>query len=128
MAIQSENCILLAEDNLFNQKVTVAMLKKLGLVTEVASNGLEVLEKVSQKSYALILMDCEMPKMNGFEATNQIRSREQSNGQHIPIIAMTAHSSQEDRESCFNAGMDDYISKPFKIEDLQAMLTHWQLI
>lgn len=128
MATQSENCILLAEDNLFNQKVTVAMLKKLGLTTDVASNGLEVLEKVSQKGYALILMDCEMPKMNGFEATNQIRSHEQSNGKHIPIIAMTAHSSQADRESCFNAGMDDYIAKPFRINDLQSILKRWQLI
>lgn len=128
MATQSENCVLLAEDNQFNQKVTVAMLKKLGLTTDVASNGIEVLEKVSQKGYALILMDCEMPQMNGFEATNQIRSHEQSNGKHVTIIAMTAHSSPEDRESCFNAGMDDYIAKPFKISDLQSMLTRWQLI
>ncbi len=128
MKNQHDNCILLAEDNPFNQKVAVAMLKKLGVSADVASNGLEVLEKISQKSYSLILMDCEMPKMNGFEATNQIRTGEQNNGQHTPIIAMTAHSSQEDRESCFNAGMDDYLSKPFKIEELQSILARWKLI
>lgn len=118
--------VLLAEDNAFNQKVAVAMLKKLGFQPEVANNGLEVLDKISTTNYALIFMDCEMPLMNGYETTAKIRTHEKENAQHIPIVAMTAHNSPEDREHCLSAGMDDYISKPFKIDELQAVLARWK--
>jgi CheY-like chemotaxis protein len=121
------NRVLLAEDNLFNQKVAVAMLKKLGFTADIANNGQEVLDKISQDQYALILMDCEMPRMDGYEATAKIRTQEQSLGQRIPIIAMTAHSSPEDRDNCLTAGMDDYMTKPFKIDDLKTMLSKWNL-
>jgi two-component system sensor histidine kinase/response regulator len=121
------NRVLLAEDNLFNQKVAVAMLKKLGLVADIANNGQEVLDKLVHEKYALILMDCEMPQLDGFEATTLIRGEEKNHGQHIPIIAMTAHSTAEDRQNCLNVGMDDYISKPFKIDDLKSILAKWQL-
>lgn len=129
MENQPSSRVLLAEDNMFNQKVAAAMLKKLGFSTDVANDGLEVLDKLSQTNYDLIFMDCDMPKMNGFEATAKIRTiEEQTNGQHITIVAMTAHSTPEDREYCLNAGMDDYISKPFKIDDLQTVLSRWKLI
>ncbi len=121
---QPQNRVLLAEDNIFNQKVAVAMLKKFGLTTDVASNGQEVLDNLSKTKYALILMDCDMPIMDGYQATTQIRT----SGQHIPIVAMTAHESPEARQKCSNVGMDNYISKPFKIEDLQTVLLHWKLI
>jgi len=120
--------VLLAEDNLFNQKIAVTMLKKLGITTDVANNGLEVLEKLSNTNYALILMDCQMPKMDGYEATTKIRTHEKTSGQHLPIVAMTAHSSPQEREYCFNVGMDDYIAKPFKIDDLRTVFSRWKLI
>ena len=128
MENQSHYRVLLAEDNMFNQKIATAMLKKLGLTTDIASNGMEVLDKISGTNYDMILMDCQMPKMDGYEATAKIRTDEKIKGQHIPIVAMTAHSSQEDRESCFKSGMDDYIAKPFKIDDLRVVLTRWKLI
>lgn len=118
--------VLLAEDNAFNQKVALAMFKKLGLTADIANNGLEVLDKLSQTPYAMIFMDCEMPLMDGYQATTKIRAQEQNNTQHIPIIAMTAHSSPEDRENCLTAGMDDYVSKPFKIDELQTILARWK--
>lgn len=127
MEKMSNNRVLLAEDNLFNQKVAVAMLKKLGLTTDIANNGQEVLDKLAHEEYALILMDCEMPQLDGFETTTLIRSEEENHGQRIPIVAMTAHSSPEDRENCLNVGMDDYISKPFKIDDLKSILAKWHL-
>ncbi|OQW90965.1 MAG: hypothetical protein BWK79_18225 [Beggiatoa sp. IS2] len=120
--------VLLAEDNIFNQKVAVAMLKRLGLAVDVAKNGQEVLEKLSDTHhYALIFMDCEMPIMDGFTATAKIRDHEQQSGQHIPIVAMTAHGSPEDRKNCLQSGMDDYVSKPFKLDALQEVLTRWHL-
>ncbi len=125
MENQSDARVLLAEDNAFNQKVAVAMLKKLGLTADIANNGLEVLDKLASHHYVMIFMDCEMPLMDGFEATTQIRKNEHQN-RHIPIIAMTAHSSPEDRQQCLNAGMNDYISKPFKIDELQAILSRWK--
>ncbi len=122
MEKQSCSPVLLAEDNAFNQKVAVAMLKKLGLTADIANNGLEVLEKLSQTEYALVFMDCEMPLMDGYEATQKIRMNEKDKPQHLQIVAMTAHSSPEDRDLCLKVGMDDYISKPFKIDELQTVL------
>ena len=120
--------ILLAEDNVFNQKVATAMLKKLGLTVDIADNGMIALEKMSVNNYSIILLDCQMPVMNGYDMTLRIRADEKENGNHIPIIAMTAHDSPEDREYCFKIGVDGYISKPFRIEDLRKELSHWKLI
>ncbi|RMH03518.1 MAG: response regulator [Nitrospirae bacterium] len=114
--------ILLAEDNLVNQKITVRMLEKLGCRTDVAANGKEAVEALERLPYDLVLMDCMMPEMDGFAATREIRARIPA---HIPIIALTANAMEGDREKCLAEGMDDYLSKPVKFEDLQAMLTRW---
>ncbi len=113
--------ILLAEDNLINQKVAVRMLQNAGMKVEIANNGREALNMVFENQYDVVLMDVQMPEMDGFEATQAIRAHENEK-MHIPIIAMTAHAMEGDRERCLAAGMDDYISKPIKKEDLFAIL------
>jgi PAS domain S-box-containing protein len=124
---QSSNYkILLVEDNPINQKLAIALLQKAGYQVEVAENGLQAVEKVIHQSYDAILMDVQMPDMDGYEATRLIRQREGAT-RHIPIIAMTAHAMQGDRERCLAAGMDDYISKPIKPEILFATLERWLL-
>ncbi|MCU0637509.1 MAG: response regulator [Methanothrix sp.] len=110
--------ILLAEDNPVNQKVALAMLKHLGYKADVAANGRQVLSSLEEKTYDLILMDIQMPEMDGLEATRIIRSRMPASGQPS-IIAMTAYTLQGDREQCLAAGMDEYISKPVKMEELK---------
>jgi len=110
--------ILLAEDNIINQKVAVHLLKKQEHAVSVANNGQEVLSALKKENFDLILMDIQMPKMNGFEATAAIRKEEKKTGLHIPIVATTAHVMKGDRERCLEAGMDDYISKPLKPEEL----------
>jgi CheY-like chemotaxis protein len=116
--------LLLAEDNLVNQRVAVAVLKKMGLKPDLAVNGVEAVEACRGKTYDLILMDCQMPEMDGFQATREIRSLEGS-GQRVPILAMTANAMQGDRERCLEAGMDDYLSKPVAILDLKQALQRW---
>jgi len=116
--------ILIAEDNAVNQKLTERVLNKLGYKPEIADNGLEALQAVTQKSFDLILMDVQMPEMDGLEATRKIRLRA---GDQPVIIAMTANAMQGDREECMTAGMDDYISKPVKIEILVNLLEKWAL-
>ncbi len=128
--VQFEGVVLLAEDNLVNQKVAIAMLQGLGLDVDVVANGQLALEALAQKDYGLILMDCQMPEMNGYEATRRIRQDEASNanvsgGSRIPIVALTAHAMEGDRELCLSAGMDDYLSKPFNRKQLAAVLDPW---
>ena len=118
--------VLLAEDNPVNQEVALSMLELLGCKTQLAANGMEVVEALKQDSYDLILMDCQMPEMDGFEATSVIRNNElEEAGRHIPIIAVTANAMEGDREHCLAAGMDDYLSKPFSQSQLVEVLQQW---
>jgi CheY-like chemotaxis protein/HPt (histidine-containing phosphotransfer) domain-containing protein len=110
--------ILLAEDSEVNQRLAVAMLEKHGHQVQVAATGHEVLSACSQHQFDLILMDVQMPEMDGLEATAAIRMRERQTGGHVPIVAMTAHALKGDREKCLAAGMDDYVAKPIHIADV----------
>lgn len=114
----SQRKILLAEDGLVNQKVAVGLLEKQGHIVDVAENGRAAVDAWERESYALILMDVQMPDMDGFEATAMIREREKQTGEHIPIIAMTANAMLGDREKCLEAGMDEYVSKPVRPQEL----------
>ncbi len=117
--------ILLAEDNPINQKLAVALLQKAGFSVDIATNGREAVEMVKNNHYHAVLMDVQMPAMDGLEATRQIRAWEQGRGRHVPIIAMTAHAMKGDRERCLAAGMDDYISKPVQKDILFTVLQRW---
>ena len=110
--------ILLAEDNAINQKVAVTLLQKAGFSVDVVENGVQAVEQARKGNYNAILMDVQMPIMDGFDATKQIRQMEKSSGKHIPIIAMTAHALKGDRQRCLEAGMDDYVSKPIQQAEL----------
>ncbi|QDC43626.1 PAS domain S-box protein [Methylophilus medardicus] len=117
--------ILLVDDNEVNRMVAERQLTKLGYAVDTAKDGLQALEKLQQQAYRLILMDCQMPVMDGFEATRTIRKQEQGSGQHMPIVAMTANAMNGDREQCFEAGMDAYLTKPVNIQALQETLQKW---
>ena len=110
--------ILLAEDSLVNQKLAVALLQKYGNTVVVANNGREALAALETQEFDFVLMDVQMPDMDGLEATATLRQREKETGQHIPVIAMTAYAMKGDRERCLAAGMDDYVSKPIHAETL----------
>lgn len=143
---RSRPLVLVVEDNPVNQKVAANMLEKLGYRVNVAANGCEAVESLARIPYALVFMDCQMPEMDGFEATREIRKREAvlvqreapASGEevcftneerrgtyHVPIIAMTANAMQEDRDRCLASGMDDFLSKPVTKKALETVLTRW---
>ncbi|NTW03885.1 MAG: response regulator, partial [Oscillochloris sp.] len=119
--------ILLVEDLLVNQRLVIRQLSRLGYSVDVASNGREALDILNDNAtdYALVLMDCQMPEMDGYTATQAIRASEQSPYAHIPIIAMTASALQSDREACLSAGMDDVLTKPVSRHTLQETIERW---
>lgn len=119
--------VLLVEDNPVNQLVCQETLRQLGVAASVANNGREALEMLAANNYDLVLMDCQMPEMDGYEATRTLRARERKRGQgeRLPIIALTAHAMSGDRDKCLEAGMDDYLSKPFQFEEMKALLKRW---
>jgi CheY-like chemotaxis protein len=113
--------ILLVEDNPVNQKLVFAMLKKTGITVDTAENGLEAVQKTREHAYDLVFMDIQMPVMDGIQATREIRE----GFPNLPIIAMTAHALKGDREICIAAGMNDYLSKPIRREQVMAMIEKW---
>jgi two-component system, sensor histidine kinase and response regulator len=119
--------ILLVEDNTINRVLAVRLLEKRRHTVAVAGNGKEALAALEKDSFDLVLMDVQMPEMNGFEATAAIRAKEKSSGGHLPVIAMTAHAMVGDRERCLDAGMDDYITKPIRPEGLDDLLKRFSL-
>jgi len=116
--------VLVVEDNVVNQKVASRLLERLGLRADVAANGREAIHMLDLLPYDLVFMDCQMPEMNGFEATREIR-RVESQARHVTIIAMTAEALAGSRDACLEAGMDDFVTKPVKLEDLVALVTKW---
>jgi len=121
MLFETGKKILVVEDNDINQKVIVKMLKNFGLNCDLASNGKEAVEASSQKSYNVIFMDCQMPIMNGYEATEKIRELE-GDKKHTIIVALTANAINGDREKCILSGMDDYLCKPINMEELKNII------
>jgi len=117
--------ILVAEDNPVNRELILAQLNKLGYPAKAVDNGQQAVEEALGNSYQLILMGCQMPGMNGFEATREIRKKESVTGIHIPIVAITAHAMDGDRDLCTSTGMDDYISKPASLEQLRRKIERW---
>jgi len=115
-------CILIAEDNVVNQRLVARLLEKRGHRVAVVDNGLAALAVLAQQSFDLVLMDVQMPEMDGLETTAEIRAQEQRSGRHLPIIALTSHAMQGDQERCFAAGVDAYISKPMEVDELYAAI------
>jgi len=117
--------VLLVEDSLVNQKVASSMLRRLHCTVQVANNGREALDAMEQESFDLVLMDCQMPEMDGFSATRERRRREAAGAPRLTIAAMTAHAMRGDRERCLEAGMDDYLTKPISTERIAELLERW---
>ena len=114
--------VLLAEDNLVNQKVVTRLLEKRGHRVMVAGNGREALDALGRENFDLVLMDVQMPEMDGFETTAVIREKEKSSGVHQPVVALTANAMKGDRAQCLSAGMDAYLTKPIRSDELDALL------
>jgi signal transduction histidine kinase/DNA-binding response OmpR family regulator len=117
--------VLVAEDNPINQKVATSMLRKLACTVDIATTGREAVERMQTQEYALVLMDCQMPEMDGFEATAAIRQM-RGRAARTPIVAMTAHAMPSDRQRCLAAGMDDYLTKPISLDRLRGILDRWR--
>jgi CheY-like chemotaxis protein len=118
--------VLVAEDNPVNQLVAVRLLAKLGVEVEVVANGALALEALQRDVFDLVLMDCQMPEVDGYEATARLRElRDSASSPRIPVVALTANAMSGDRERCLAAGMDDYLSKPFTVDDLGRVLASW---
>jgi signal transduction histidine kinase/DNA-binding response OmpR family regulator len=124
-AVNARARVLAAEDNPVNKKLISRLLEKEGYRADIVANGVEALAAVAREPYDLILMDCQMPEMDGYEATMAIRAAEAGAARRMPIIALTASAMEKDRERCLAAGMDDHLTKPVKAEDLRAMLERW---
>jgi CheY-like chemotaxis protein len=116
--------VLVADDNVVNQRVATRLLEKIGLRADVACNGRQAVEMFKVSPYEVIFMDCQMPEIDGYAATKEIRRLEGS-VKHVAIVAMTAEAMTGARETCLAAGMDDYISKPVRLEDLSEALLKW---
>ena len=119
--------VLIVEDNHVNRKLAIAQLKELGIAAHTVNDGRSAVEALKKKSYSLVFMDCQMPEMDGFEATQIIRMMERDSGVHVPIVAMTAQVSDSDRERCLQSGMDDYLTKPVTVRKLFEVLNRWVL-
>ena len=117
--------ILVAEDNPVNQIIAVKMLKKLGHYADVVANGFEAIDALRNAPYDLVLMDCQMPECDGYEATRLIRSAPEFENKQLTILAMTANAMAGDAEKCLAVGMNDYISKPVSAEKLEAIINKW---
>jgi CheY-like chemotaxis protein/HPt (histidine-containing phosphotransfer) domain-containing protein len=117
--------ILVVEDHPINQQVALLVLDQLGFQAQIAANGMEAVEALTRVPYDLIFMDVQMPKMDGFSATSEIRKMETKTGRHVPIIAMTANAIEGSREECLDAGMDDYLTKPLTPKLLRQMIDTW---
>jgi len=122
--IQQPLSILLVEDNQVNQLVATSLLRKLGHRADSAENGQEAIQALEQKHYDMVLMDCQMPVMDGYEATRRIRQNPA--WKDLPIIAVTANVMQGDREDCLASGMNDYITKPYRRDELRAVINRWR--
>ncbi len=117
--------VLLVEDNPVNQKVACRMLERLGCAVEIVEDGKTAVDRVRDTVFDLVFMDCQMPEMDGFEATRAIRRMESGHGRHVTIVAMTAHAMTSDRAACLAAGMDDYMAKPIRADMLREALERW---
>ena len=119
--------ILLAEDNAVNQTLAVRLLGKIGYRADVVENGLDAVDRVRSGRYDLVLMDCQMPEMDGYQATAEIR-RLEAGKRHTNIVAVTANAMRGDREKCLQAGMDDYLAKPIQLTKLKSVLERWSQV
>jgi CheY-like chemotaxis protein len=115
---------LVVEDNAINQRVAVRTLERLGLEAAAVGNGRDALERLRHEHFDVVFMDCQMPLLNGYDATRRLR-REEPAEEHVPVIAMTAQSMPGDREKCLDAGMDDYVSKPLRMGEIQQKIAQW---
>lgn len=122
-APQSNNQLLLVEDNSYNQTLARIILQHAGYTVDVANDGIEALALLAERSYALVLMDVHMPKMDGYAATRELRQSPAN--ANLPIIALTAHATEEFRQECLAAGMNDYLSKPFEAKALLSKVSQW---